>query len=72
MQPIFARASQGGGSGIGVITQLETAIVQSPDPEPGSDRKFTSVLLEYSNEEEKVMTFVKRFQGESIEFMTTS
>jgi len=53
---------RGGGSGIGVITQLETAIVQSPDPEPGSDRKFTAVLLDYSNEEEKVKKFVKRFQ----------
>jgi len=53
---------RGGGSGIGVITQLETAIVQSPDPEPGSDRKFTAVTLQYSNEEEKVKKFITRFQ----------
>jgi len=53
---------RGGGSGIGVITKLETVIVQSPDPEPETTRKFTYVAIQYSNEEEKVKKFITRFQ----------
>ena len=53
----------GGGSGIGVITSMDTAIIQSPEPEnPNSSRKFTYVFLNYNQTEEKARTFLTRFQ----------
>jgi hypothetical protein len=34
-------ALSGGGSGLGVITKIKTGVIQSPEPRPGQDRKFS-------------------------------
>lgn len=39
-------ALRGGGSGLGVVTKMKTAVVASPEPDEGT-RKFTTILFEY-------------------------
>lgn len=53
----------GGGSGFGVITKMQTAIVQSPEPPEGGDRNFCNVRVQYATEDDAVRKdFLSAFQ----------
>ena len=52
-----------GGSGFGVITKLQTAVIQSPEPPEGSNRKFCMVRIWWETEDDAArMEFLDAFQ----------
>ena len=55
-------AVRGGGSGLGVITSMTTAVVQSPEPTSG-ERKFLQFRLYYKHlDDDERKTFLDLFQ----------
>ena len=57
-------ATQGGGSGLGIITSLTRAVIASPEPEAGKERKFSVVRVNYSTPEDSSRKrFLGRFQN---------